>query len=44
LTEYRLGTWLPANLEKENSMKSDYAKLVSRATLASSLLLAAPLF
>ncbi len=29
------------NLEKENHLKSDYAKLVSRTTLAISLLLAA---
>ena len=40
---YRLGTWLVANLEKENHLKSDYAKLVSRTTLAISLLLAAAL-
>jgi ABC-type glycerol-3-phosphate transport system substrate-binding protein len=32
-----------ANLEKENHVKSDYAKLVSRTTLAISLLLAAAL-
>jgi hypothetical protein len=31
------------NLEKENHMKSDYAKLISRTTLAISLLLAAAL-
>jgi Protein of unknown function (DUF3500) len=43
LIEYRLGTWLPANLEKENHLKSDYARLVSRTTLAVSLLLAATL-
>jgi len=41
LIGYRLGTWLPVNLEKENRMKSDHAKLVSRTTLAISLLLAA---
>lgn len=40
---YRLGTWLVANLEKENHLKSHYAKLVSRTTLAISLLLAAAL-
>jgi len=35
-------TWLPVNLEKENCLKSDYAKLASRA-LAISLLLSAAL-
>ena len=40
---YRLGTWLPGNLEKENHLKSDYAKLVSCTTLVISLLLAAAL-
>ena len=38
---YRLGTWLVANLDKEKHLKPDYAKLVSRTTLAISLLLAA---
>ena len=40
---YRLGTWLVANLDKEKHLKPDYAKLVSRTTLAISLLLAAAL-
>jgi Protein of unknown function (DUF3500) len=39
----RLGTWLPVNLETESHLKSEYAKLVSRTTLAISLLLAAAL-
>lgn len=41
MIRYRLWTWLPVNVEKENHVKSDYAKSASRATLAISLLLLA---
>ena len=43
MIRYRLGTWLVVNLEKEDHVKSEYAKLVSRTTLTISLLLAAAL-